>query len=84
MARILVLSYDFRRTVVHDRDAMELKMLHNGFAPDDEKLIVCWSTRRESIRHSSHLSIEAFPAFLGAFRPFYDFLFIFVAPFVAR
>ncbi|MCR4325553.1 MAG: glycosyltransferase [Patescibacteria group bacterium] len=82
--RIVILSYDFHGAVIHDRAEMEWKLARDGHSRDDSFLIISWSKRRETIRLSERITVESFRAFAGSFRPLYDFLFIFVAPYVVR
>lgn len=79
--KVVVLSYDFRGTTLHDRSGLEWKLARDGYSAKDSFLVICWSVKRETIHVSEHITIESLPAFAGIFRPLYDFLFIFVAPF---
>jgi glycosyltransferase involved in cell wall biosynthesis len=84
MERIVLFSYDFTGQVVNDRPKLERKLARDGYSADDSILIICWGPKRITIAHSDRLIVESFPAFLGKFRPFYDLLFLFVAPYTLR
>lgn len=84
MTRIAVLSYDFSGERIHDAKALVWKLARDKEETGAQVLIICWSKKRESFALSDKISVESFPAFAGNFRPLYDFLFIFIAPYSLR
>jgi len=81
--KIFIIGYDWRNILENNFKELEERLKRDRLEPDFNNLfLMAWSTKRY---HKKEGNIEALDirAFFGRFKLFYDFLSIFLAPYIA-